>query len=44
LDVWEIIEPCLLSGKDGQVLRDSYPDMDEAQCRRRWQQHWGEMP
>ncbi len=33
LDVWEIVEPYLLAGKDWQVLRQSYPDLDEAVLR-----------
>lgn len=32
-DVWEVIEPYLLAGKDWQVLRDSYPERDEALLR-----------
>lgn len=32
-DVWEIIEPYLVAGKDWQVLRDSYPERDEALLR-----------
>lgn len=32
-DVWEIVEPYLLAGKDWQALRDSYPDLDEAKLR-----------
>jgi len=33
LDVWEIIEPFLLAGKDFSVLRQSYPDETEAKLR-----------
>jgi uncharacterized protein (DUF433 family) len=33
LDVWEIIEPYLLAGKDWSALRQSYPDTDEATLR-----------
>lgn len=33
LDVWEIIEPYFLAGKDWEVLRASYPDIDEAVLR-----------
>ena len=33
LDVWEILEPYILAGKDWQVLRESYPDLDEAVLR-----------
>lgn len=33
LDVWEIIEPYLLSGKDWSALRESYPDEPEAKLR-----------
>ena len=29
LDVWELLEPYLLAGKDWDVLRRSYPDVDE---------------
>ncbi|MHB0874982.1 MAG: hypothetical protein ACYC5O_02935 [Anaerolineae bacterium] len=32
-DVWEVIEPYLLAGKDWSVLRQSYPEMDEAKLR-----------
>jgi len=32
-DVWEVVEPYVLAGKDWQVLRDSYPDLDEALLR-----------
>jgi uncharacterized protein (DUF433 family) len=30
LDVWEVLEPYLLAGKDLEILRQSYPDADEA--------------
>ncbi len=33
LDIWEVIEPYLLSGKDWLVLRQSYPEVDEAVLR-----------
>jgi uncharacterized protein (DUF433 family) len=33
LDVWEVLEPYLLSGMDWQALRESYPDIDEARLR-----------
>jgi uncharacterized protein (DUF433 family) len=33
LDVWEIVEPYLLSGKDWTVLQESYPDHPEAVLR-----------
>src|SRR5438128_638275 len=33
LDVWEIIEPYLLAGKDWDALRESYPDLDEGVLR-----------
>ena len=33
LDVWEVIEPYLLSGKDWPILRQSYPEVDEATLR-----------
>lgn len=29
LDVWEVIEPYLVGGKDWKVLRESYPELDE---------------
>ncbi len=32
-DVWEVVEPWLLAGKDWQALRDSYPELDEALLR-----------
>ena len=32
-DVWEIVEPYVLAGKDWSVLRDSYPDEPEAKLR-----------
>jgi uncharacterized protein (DUF433 family) len=32
-DVWEIIEPYYLAGKDWDVLRESYPDLDEGTLR-----------
>ena len=32
-DVWEVLEPYLLAGKDWAVLRASYPDLDEALLR-----------
>lgn len=32
-DVWEIVEPYVLAGKDWTVLRESYPDLDEAKLR-----------
>ncbi len=32
-DVWEVIEPYVLGGKEWVVLRDSYPDFDEALLR-----------
>jgi hypothetical protein len=32
-DMWEIIEPYVLGDKDWQVLRESYPDLDEAMLR-----------
>jgi uncharacterized protein (DUF433 family) len=33
LDVWEIIEPYVVAGKDWDALRESYPDTDEADLR-----------
>src|SRR5712691_8383731 len=33
LDVWEILEPYLVAGRDWDALRRSYPDMDEARLR-----------
>jgi uncharacterized protein (DUF433 family) len=32
-DVWEVLEPYLLSGKEWTALRDSYPDLEEATLR-----------
>src|SRR5438552_10853539 len=32
-DVWEVLEPYLLGGKEWAVLRASYPDLDEALLR-----------
>ncbi len=32
-DVWEVVEPWLLAGKDWQALRESYPELDEAMLR-----------
>jgi uncharacterized protein (DUF433 family) len=32
-DVWEILEPYVLAGKDWEALRRSYPDVDEARLR-----------
>lgn len=32
-DVWEVLEPYLLGGKDWTVLRQSFPDLDEATLR-----------
>jgi uncharacterized protein (DUF433 family) len=33
LDVWEIVEPYLVAGKDWDSLRNSYPDLDEGPLR-----------
>jgi uncharacterized protein (DUF433 family) len=33
LDVWEVVEPYLLAGKDWSILRQSYPEVDEAKLR-----------
>lgn len=32
-DVWEVIEPYLLAGRDWLVLPESYPEIDEATLR-----------
>lgn len=32
-DVWEVLEPYILAGKDPSVLRESYPDLDEEMLR-----------
>jgi hypothetical protein len=32
-DVWEVLEPYVLAGKDWTVLKQSYPDLDEALLR-----------
>jgi hypothetical protein len=32
-DLWEVLEPCVLSGSDWSALRDSYPDLDEGTLR-----------
>lgn len=32
-DIWEVVEPYLVAGKDWQALRDSYPQLDEALLR-----------
>ena len=32
-DVWEVVEPFLVAGKDWQALRESYPHLDEALLR-----------
>lgn len=32
-DVWEVLEPYVLAGKDWTALRESYPDLDEAMLR-----------
>ena len=33
LDVWEILEPYLVAGKDWEALRRSYPDTEEGMLR-----------
>jgi hypothetical protein len=33
LDVWEVLEPYVLAGRDWAALRESYPDLDEAKLR-----------
>jgi uncharacterized protein (DUF433 family) len=30
LDVWEVLEPYIVSGRDWMALRASYPDLDES--------------
>ena len=32
-DVWEVLEPYIVADRDWQVLRASYPDLDEALLR-----------
>ena len=32
-DVWEVIEPYLLAGKDWRALRESYPHLEESALR-----------
>lgn len=32
-DVWEVLEPYVLGGRDWISLRESYPEMDEAMLR-----------
>lgn len=32
-DVWEVLEPYVLAGKDWTALRESYPDLDEVMLR-----------
>jgi len=32
-DIWEVLEPYIVSGKDWTTLRKSYPDLDEALLR-----------
>lgn len=32
-EVWEVLEPYLLAGKDWAVLRQSYPNLDEGMLR-----------
>ncbi len=33
LDVWEVIEPYLVGGKDWLILRQSYPEVEEGKLR-----------
>lgn len=33
LEVWEILEPYVLAGKDWMVLRASYPEFEEGMLR-----------
>lgn len=33
LDVWEVVEPYLVAGKRWSILRESYPEVDEAKLR-----------
>jgi hypothetical protein len=30
VDLWEIVEPYIIAGRDWETLRASYPDVDEA--------------
>ena len=32
-DVWEVVEPYFVAGRDWQALRESYPHLDEALLR-----------
>src|SRR5213595_1684230 len=32
-DVWEVLEPYVLAGRDWQALRKSYPELDESLLR-----------
>jgi hypothetical protein len=32
-DVWEVLEPYVLGGRDWERLRQSYPDLDEGTLR-----------
>ena len=32
-DVWEVVEPYLVAGRDWRALRESYPHLDEASLR-----------
>lgn len=32
-DVWEVLEPYVLAGKDWSILRASYPELDDALLR-----------
>ena len=33
MDVWEVLEPFIVAGKDWSALRESHPDLDEAKLR-----------
>ena len=33
MNIWQIIEPYVLAGRDWDVLRQSYPDVDEGMLR-----------
>ena len=33
LDVWEVLEPYIVAGRDWLALRESYPDVDGAKLR-----------
>lgn len=33
LDLWEVLEPYLVAGRDWEALRQSYPEMDEVRLQ-----------